>query len=201
MTPDIFAQTFDVPRGTIVRLERYADLLADWQQRMNLVGPATLSDVWLRHFADSAQLSRLAAPGAEWLDMGAGGGFPGLVLAAMNWGRFVLVDSIAKKCRFLDAVKQDLGLDSVTILNARVELLPTVGVDIVTARAAAPLETLLDWGIRHVRPGGQYIFPKGRRWAKEVDAARIKFRFDLETVASMTDPEARILVACNVKRL
>jgi 16S rRNA (guanine527-N7)-methyltransferase len=133
--------------------------------------------------------------------MGAGGGFPGLVLAAIEWGRFVLVDSIAKKCRFLEAVTEELALADVTILNARVEQLPTLGVDVATARAAAPLDTLFDWGIRHVRPGGLHIYPKGRRWADEVDAARTKFRFDLETFPSMTDPDAQILVARNLKRL
>lgn len=201
MSPEEFAHAFDVPRGTLERLARYADLLIDWQARMNLVGPATLTDIWGRHFADSAQLSRLVPTGASWLDMGAGGGLPGLVLAAMGWGRFVLVDSIAKKCRFLEAVVEELALPDVTVLNARVEQLPTLGVDIATARAAAPLETLFDWSIRHVRPGGSYVFPKGRRWAEEVDAARTKFRFDLEAFPSMTDPDARILVARNLKRL
>lgn len=201
MTPDAFAARFDVPRGTIASLERYADLLADWQTRMNLVGPATLTDIWGRHFADSAQLSKLVPAGLSWLDMGAGGGFPGLVLATMGWGRFIVVDSIAKKCRFLEAVKAALALEDVTVLNARVEQLPTLGVDVATARAAAPLDQLFDWGMRHVRPGGQFVFPKGRRWSEEVDAARTKFRFDLETFPSMTDPDARILIARNLKRL
>jgi 16S rRNA (guanine527-N7)-methyltransferase len=201
MTPEAFAAAFDVPRGTIDALARYQELLIEWQQRMNLVGPATLEDVWGRHFADSAQLVRYVPAGKTWLDIGAGGGFPGLVLAAMGWGRFVLVDSIAKKCRFLEAVRDALGLTNVTIRNARVELLPTLGVDIATARAAAPLEILFDWAIRHVRPGGTFVFPKGRRWSDEVDAARTKFLFDLETFPSMTDSDARILVAHNLKRL
>jgi 16S rRNA (guanine527-N7)-methyltransferase len=201
MTPEAFAQAFDVPRGTIDALARYERLLIEWQSRMNLVGPATLADVWGRHFADSAQLAQLVPQGVTWLDMGAGGGFPSLVLSAMDWGRFVLVESIAKKCRFLEAVVEALELESVSIVNARVEQLPTLGVDVVTARAAAPLETLFDWGIRHVRPGGLFVFPKGRRWSDEVGAARTKFRFDLETFPSMTDPDARILVARNLKRL
>jgi 16S rRNA (guanine527-N7)-methyltransferase len=119
----------------------------------------------------------------------------------MDWGRFVLVDSVAKKCRFLEAVKDELGLANVTVLNTRVEVLPTLGADVVTARAAAALDILFDWGIRHVRPGGLFVFPKGRRWADEVDAARTKFCFDLDTFPSMTDPEARIVVARNLKRL
>jgi 16S rRNA (guanine527-N7)-methyltransferase len=201
MDPEEFAAAFDVPRGTIDALARYKDMLIEWQDRMNLVGPATLDDIWGRHFADSAQLTRMVPKGGFWLDIGAGGGFPGLVLAAMDWGRFALVDSVAKKCRFLEAVKAELGLTNVTVLNARIEALPTLGADVVTARAAAALDTLFDWGIRHARPGGLFVFPKGRRWSEEVDAARTKFRFDLETFPSMTDPEARILVARNLKRL
>jgi len=201
MTPDAFAATFNVPRGTIDMLMRYEQLLREWQGHMNLVGPATLSNVWDRHFADSAQLSRIVGKGAQWLDIGTGGGFPGLVLAAMLWGRFTLVDSVAKKCRFLDAVRSELALEDVVILNARVETLPTLGVDVVTARAAAPLDRLFDWGIRHAKPGGRCVFLKGRTWRDEVDAARTKFRFDLETFPSMTDREARILVARNLKRL
>jgi 16S rRNA (guanine527-N7)-methyltransferase len=202
MTPKEFQPSLDiVPRGTISKLETYAALLADWQTRMNLVGPATLSDVWGRHFADSAQLAKLVPQGKNWLDIGAGAGFPGLVLAAIGWGRFTLVDSVAKKCRFLETVRGELDLaGSVSIICGRVEALPTLGVEVATARAAAPLATLFDWSIRHVRPGGLYVFPKGRRWAEEVADAQLRFSFDLEAHPSMTDPEARILVARDVKR-
>ena len=197
-----FEAEFNVPRGTMDSLDRYESLLIEWQGRMNLVGPATLGDVWGRHFADSAQLSRHVPQGKSWLDIGAGGGFPGMVLAALDWGKFVLVDSIAKKCRFLEAVRDELGLrDLATVINGRVEQLPTLGVDVATARAAAPLATLFDWAIRHVRPGGQFVFLKGRRWSEEVDEAARQFIFDLETHESLTDPEARILIARNLKRL
>lgn len=176
-------------------------MLRAWQERMNLVGPATLDAVWQRHFADSAQLARIVEPGRKWLDMGAGGGFPGMVLAAMDWGQFILVDSIAKKCRFLDALASEMQLKNVRVLCARVESLKTLGVDVVTARAAAPLATLFDWGIRHVRPGGQFVFPKGRNFAAEIAEAETRFAFDYDLVQSATDPDARIIVARNLGRL
>lgn len=200
MTQERFRAQFDVPRGTLQDLEAYEALLIDWQSRLNLVGPATLVDVWGRHFADSAQLIRLIPNGKHWLDVGSGGGFPGLVLAVMRWGRFTLVDSVAKKTRFLEAVRDALALPDVAILNARVEALPTMGVEVATARAAAPLATLFDWTIRHVRPGGTWVFPKGRRWADEVADAEQLFRFDYEAIPSITDPEARIILARNLKR-
>jgi 16S rRNA (guanine527-N7)-methyltransferase len=202
MTAERFAATFDVPRGTIDRLIRYDALLRDWQERMNLVGPATLPTIWDRHFADSAQLSRLVEPGLSWLDIGAGGGFPGLVLAAMDWGQFTLVESVQKKCRFLEAVVEELRLSaSVSIVCARIEALPTLGVDVATARAAAPLDTLFEWSIRHVRPGGRFIFPKGRSFAEELEAAERRFAFDHDLIESLTDPEARIILATNLARL
>ena len=196
-----FAQLFDVPRGTMAKFDRYAALLAEWQQRMNLVGPATIASVWDRHFADSAQLTRHVPAGKHWLDIGAGGGFPGLVLATLGWGQFTLVDSVAKKCRFLEAVRDELDLGaSVAVLPARVEQLPTLGVEVATARATAALGQLFDWSIRHIRPGGTCIFPKGRRWSDEVMEARARFDFDLQAEPSMTDGEARILIARNLKR-
>jgi len=201
MTPEAFAEMFNVPRGTMDRLHRQHALLIDWQEKMNLVGPATLEDVWWRHFADSAQLARLVPKDQFWLDMGSGAGFPGMVLATMSWGNFVLVDSVAKKCRFLETVRDELGLQNVAVRNARVETLPTLGVDVATARAAAPLKTLFEWAIRHVRPGGTFLFPKGARWAEEVQPARQKFLFDLDAIPSMTNPHARILIARNLKRL
>ena len=184
------------------QLTRYAELLVNWQQRMNLVGPATLTDIWGRHFADSAQLIRHVPEGQSWLDIGAGGGFPGMVLAAMGWANVTLVDSIAKKARFLEAVRDELGLrDRVSVVCGRVETLPTLGVQVATARAAAPLDKLFDWALRHVRPGGLYVFPKGRRWAEEVEEAQTRFLFDFETRDSLTDAEAKILLVRNLKRL
>lgn len=202
MTPDAFQNLFDVPRGTIERLQIYERLLLEWQARMNLVGPATLAHVWSRHFADSAQLSRHLPRGMRWVDMGAGAGFPGMVLAAMGWGHMTLVDSVGKKVRFLEAAREAMGLiDEVAIICGRVEELPPLGVDVATARAAAPLSLLFDWAIGHVRPGGFHIYPKGRRWESEVRDAGLRFSFDMQTHASMTDDEARILIVRNLKRL
>lgn len=201
MSPAAFEAAFDVPRGTIDRLTRYAALLQDWQTRMNLVAPSTLGDIWGRHFADSAQLARLAPPGLDWLDFGAGAGFPGLVLAAMEVGRVELVESVAKKCRFLVAVADALGLaDRVRVTCARVEALPPRHAPVITARATAPLARLLDWSLRHGRGDTRWIFPKGRSWAAEVAAARHQFRFDCEVVESLTDPAARVLLVTNPKR-
>lgn len=200
-TPERFQQAFDVPRGTMVKLLRYAELLREWQQRMNLVGPATLDLLWGRHFADSAQLARHAPVGGKWLDIGAGGGFPGMLLAILGVGQLVLVESVAKKARFLEAVREELALQGVvTVRHDRIETLPPLGADVVTARAVAVLDRLFEWSLPHVGAGGMLLFPKGRSWKTEVAAARRRFSFDLADFPSMTDDEARILRVWHLKR-
>lgn len=197
-----FARDFNVSRETLARLDRYAELLVEWQQRMNLVAPSTLPLVWDRHFRDSAQLLGIGGPGQRWLDIGAGGGFPGLVLAIMDPNaRFTLVESIAKKCRFLEQVAAETGTSAqVTIANQRVETLKPAPFDIVTARAAAALEVLFDWSVRFGRPGTRWILPKGRSVQEELATAAKRFHFDHELIPSLTDSDARIVVAIGVKR-
>lgn len=199
---DAFEARFDVPRGTLEQLDTYAALLTEWQTRMNLVGPSTLPHVWERHFTDSAQLLPLAGTGRSWLDIGAGAGFPGLVLALLDPdARLTLVESIAKKCRFLSEVVTALGLDSrVTIENRRIETLPRAKFDIITARALAALDQLFDWGLPYAGSGTHWILPKGIRVDEEVDKAARRFAFEHRLVPSITDADARIVVAKGVKR-
>jgi 16S rRNA (guanine527-N7)-methyltransferase len=197
-----FAAEFDVSRETLARLDRYAELLAEWQQRMNLVGPSTLPHIWDRHFRDSAQLLPIAGTGQRWLDIGAGGGFPGLVLAIMDpEARLLLVESITKKCRFLEQVASETATSGhVTVANLRVETLKASRFDIITARAAASLDTLFDWGLRFAGTETRWILPKGARVQEELASAAKRFHFDHELIPSRTDSEARIVVARRVRR-
>jgi 16S rRNA (guanine527-N7)-methyltransferase len=199
---DAFAARFDVSRETLADLDRYEALLADWQTRMNLVGQSTLPQLWQRHFADSAQLLTFAGLGRSWLDIGTGAGFPGLVLAILDPGaRLTLVESIAKKCRFLTEVVETIGLaDRVTIENRRVETLPRQKFDIITARALAALEQLFDWGLPYAGSGTHWLLPKGARFADELSVAAARFEFDHRLATSLTDPSARIVIATGVRR-
>ncbi len=164
---------------------------------MNLVGPGTLPHIWDRHFADSAQLLPLAGEGKEWLDIGAGAGFPGLVIAVLDSSaRLTLVESIAKKCRFLEAAAEALGVSGqVTIENCRIEALRPRRFDIITARALAALDRLFDWGLPFSDGATRWLLPKGMRWADELATAQARFRFRHQQVESLTDPAARIIVA------
>jgi 16S rRNA (guanine527-N7)-methyltransferase len=197
----IFAEQFNVPRETLGLLDRYEALLQDWQLRMNLVGPSTLPLIWSRHFADSAQLLPIGGTSKSWLDIGAGAGFPGLVLALLDPGcRITLVESIAKKCRFLNEVVEQLALgDRVIVENRRIETLPRQKFDIITARALASLEQLFEWGVPYAGSGTHWLLPKGARVADELASAARRFVFEHHLVPSLTDPDARIVVVTGVK--
>lgn len=199
---EAFALDFNVSRETLAQFDSYAALLTDWQTRMNLVGPSTLATIWQRHFTDSAQIVALAGEGRSWLDIGAGAGFPGLVIALLDpSARLTLVESIAKKCRFLDEVVRALDLqDRVTIENRRVETLPRAKFDIITARALAALDRLFDWGLPYAGSGTRWVLPKGARVDTELSIASERFAFDYSLAPSRTDSAARIVVASGVKR-
>lgn len=188
-----------VSRETADKLALYAEMLADWQSRMNLVGPATLPDVWKRHMLDSTQLWRLINNPATILDIGSGAGFPGLVLAVLGAGHVTLVDSVAKKTRFLTAVIEALDLKSrVTICNARIEALPRQHFSTITARACASLAQLFDWSHRFAADSTQWILPKGETVAQELAEADRDWHFTYRQHESMTDPRGRIVEAWNV---
>lgn len=198
-----FEAEFGVSRETSTKLARYAELLAEWQRLMNLVGPSTLPDIWERHFRDSAQLAELTPTLGHkpvWLDIGAGGGFPGLVLATLGAGEIHLVESVAKKCRFLRAVADELKLDDAIIHNDRVEALPRFRADVITARACANLAQLFDWGLRFAASSTVWLLPKGAAVEEELAAAQQRYAFEAELVPSRTDERGRIVVARGVKR-
>jgi 16S rRNA (guanine527-N7)-methyltransferase len=199
---EAFAAAFDVSRETMARFDAYAALLTDWQARMNLVGPRTLPEIWSRHFADSAQLLALAGTGRSWLDFGAGAGFPGLVIALLDpQARLTLVESIAKKCRFLVEASNALGVDDrVSIENRRIETLPRQKFDVITARALASLDQLFDWAFPYAGSGTLWVLPKGARVEQELAIAIDRFAFNYKLVPSQTDDAARIVVASGVKR-
>ena len=204
--PSEFAETFGVSRETIGRLELYASLLLRWQKTINLVAPSTVGDVWHRHFADSAQLLALAPAGAQrWLDLGSGGGFPGLVVALMlaerPGSKVTLIESDGRKCAFLREVARQTGLEAllrVDILTSRIEMAANtvrVGVvDVVSARALAPLDRLLGWCQPYFSAGTVGLLPKGREVEAELAAARVCWRMQHELIASRTQPEGRIIV-------
>lgn len=196
----------DVSRETAGRLADYAALLRAWNPKINLVSKQTLTELETRHFADSAQLLALSPPDATtWADLGSGGGFPGLVVALLAAElrpalRVILVESDQRKAVFLRTVAQRTGVPA-TVLADRIEAVPPLGADVLSARALAPLTTLLDYADRHLAPTGTALFPKGANWRAEVDEALERWRFRCENLPSATSPGGAILRIGEIHRV
>jgi 16S rRNA (guanine527-N7)-methyltransferase len=204
--PAEFAEAASVSRETMVRLERYASLLAEWNSKHNLVSRRSLEDLWGRHFWDSAQLAALIPPTAEALiDLGSGAGFPGLVIAELLRDRIpplrtVLVEATAKKCRFLETVAGELGL-SVQIQCARIEDLRPAPFDVITARACAPLPILLAYAQRFWGRGTRALFHKGQNLGAELTETTKSWRIESEQHPSRSDPSGIILEIRELQRV
>jgi len=198
-TPVVDAATFAAQIGAtaaqLADLEQLRLMLTDWNARMNLVSAASLPEFWPRHAFDSAQLRQIVPAARTWVDIGAGAGFPGLVLAILLKGephaRVHLVESVAKRCRFLEAVAEALRLPA-KVHNARAESL-SLKADVVTARAVAPLGRLLSFAQPFMARGAIGLFPKGRGAETEIEDARAAWRFTCEIMTSLSDPNGRIL--------
>ena len=193
--PEEFAAKVGVSRETLSRLKAYADLLADWNARHNLVAKSTLPDLWHRHLWDSAQLAPLIPETAQTLaDLGSGAGFPGLVLAAMRPDiKVTLHEATTKKCAFLQAAAERMGM-KVDIRNARLEDLPPQAFDAVTARALAPLPLLFTYAHRFTGPNTVCLFLKGQNVGPELTEASKYWNMKASQVPSQTDPSAAIVM-------
>jgi 16S rRNA (guanine527-N7)-methyltransferase len=197
----------NVSRETLNRLQGYAALLEKWNTKINLVAPATIIDLWDRHIRDSAQVFDLAPRNAAlWVDLGTGGGLPGLVCAILAADQmpdchFVLIESDQRKAAFLVAAARELGLSQVRVLAERIEAAPPQGAQIVSARALAPLAQLLPYVSRHIEPKGVALLPKGKMYAQELEAARKGWHFSVAVHNSQTDPMARVLEIKEISRV
>ena len=224
MTPEGFRAALDVSRETLTRLEAYAVLLEKWSRAINLVGRETLPDLWRRHMLDSAQLlDHLPPPPRSRprriLDLGSGAGFPGLVLAILGAGELELVEADGKKCGFLREAARTTGVE-VAIRHVRIEELPPLRPDVVTARALAPLPRLLDLAEPHLNAGANRstnkssqnehscspcsepfgLFLKGREAERELTDSRERWNMQTEVFPSRSDPRGRIIRVSHLAR-
>lgn len=178
---------------TQARLSGLVALLEKWNRAINLVAPGTIGDVWQRHVADSAQVFDHCPPDARhWLDLGSGGGFPGLVVAILAAEhrpelQVEMVESDQRKCVFLQTALQTLGVPA-KVTRSRIEDLAPRQAQVVSARALAALPVLCGFALPHLASGGLCLFLKGASISAEVDAARRSYRFDLTLFPSHTDP-------------
>ena len=193
-------QSFDVPRETMERLDAFAAFLRAENERQNLISKASLDSVWHRHIADSAQLLLFSpSPQARWVDLGSGAGFPGLVVAALHPGPVTLIEERRLRVDFLRRAVRLLGL-SVEILPMKVERVAATPFDVISARAFAPLPRLLTLGAALSTTKSRWVLPKGRNAESELAALDPSWQGRFELHASVTDADARIIVADGVQR-
>ena len=195
-----------VSRETLDRLDRFVATLLAWQQRINLIAPATIPEMWTRHVADSLQLLSLAPKARVWLDLGAGGGFPGLVIAcalAKTPGAQVhLVESNGKKAAFLREAVRVTGAPAI-VHQARIEQMETKldqPIEVVTARALAPLSDLLGLAEPWLKTGAQALLLKGQDVVAELTEASKYWSIKAVLVPSKTDVNARIVKVDHAER-
>lgn len=189
-----------VSRETEDRLRLYADLLVKWQPSQNLVSPTTLPDLWRRHIVDSAQAYALRPDAKSWVDLGSGAGFPGLVtaiLGAPHGATVDLMESNAGKAAFLRTVARETGVP-VTLHVGRIEevaaqLAVERRFDMVTARALAPLATLLSLAKPFLDGGAVALFHKGQDFVSEIELATQSWGLDLLEHKSRVDRAGRLL--------
>jgi 16S rRNA (guanine527-N7)-methyltransferase len=196
VTPEEFAQAADVPRGTLEKIKEYQQLLEKWQRAVQLVAPSTLGDFWRRHALDSAQLWKLIKPEAPGViaDLGSGAGFPGLVLAIVAEGSVLchLIESDTRKAAFLAEVVRATGARAQVHMK-RAEALEPLRADVVTARALAPLDRLLDLATPLLAPNGVCWFLKGARVDEEIASAERNWSLALARFPSISDASGVIL--------
>jgi 16S rRNA (guanine527-N7)-methyltransferase len=190
----------NVPRETMERLDAFAALLRVESEHQNLVSKASLDQLWLRHIADSAQLLAFApAAGASWADLGAGAGLPGLVVAILHGGPVTLVEERRLRVEFLYRAADTLGVP-VEILASKAERIAHRSFDVISARAFAPLPRLLELGTGLSTTKTVWVLPKGRNADTELAALDASWQGAFRIEASVTDPDAGIIVAQGVQR-
>lgn len=194
-----------VSRETFDGLEAFESMFRTWAGRINLTAPSTLDDIWDRHILDSAQLAPLAPAALRWLDLGSGGGFPGLVLAFLlkerPGGQIDLVESNRKKAGFLQAVTGQFSLPARVHARRIDEEIKDLGQpEIVTARALAPLPLLLDLAFPWLATGARGLLHKGRDYGREIQESSLLWQYDLVEHRSKVDADSVILEIANLER-
>lgn len=194
-----------VSRETIADLRKYEDMAVRWSSKINLVSRLTIDQFFDRHVVDSAQIYPFIPENASnIIDIGSGGGLPAIVLSVISKHQnsdhtYTLIESDQRKSTFLRQVTRELDLP-VKVLSQRIEDVEALGADVVTARALAPLDSLLSYADHHLSSDGVAIFPKGKMASEEIHNARANWTFDCKTVPSKTSDESQILLIENIKR-
>ncbi len=188
-----------VSRETFDRLSLYHDLLLKWQAKINLISSDTIANAWHRHFLDALQIFPLIDIEKKIVDLGSGGGFPGMVLAIAGAKHMHLVESDTKKILFLREVAR-ITNTAVSLHHGRIEETLTTHADIITSRACSPLESLLSLASGYVSHETICLFHKGKNFAKELEDAKLHWHFSCDVIPSVTDSQSAILRLTSIQK-
>ncbi|PSH63823.1 16S rRNA (guanine(527)-N(7))-methyltransferase RsmG [Phyllobacterium brassicacearum] len=194
-----------VSRETVDNLSDFEELFRKWSKAINLASPSTLDNLWERHIVDSAQLFDMAPSTTKWLDLGSGGGFPGVVLAILlkqrPGGRIDLVESNGKKAAFLRTALGQFSAPG-TVHAARIDAVwgKIQNPQVITARALASLSDLFQLAEPWLTTGAVALFQKGRDYRREIEESRYGWSFDLVERASVVDRDSVVLQISNLRR-
>lgn len=205
MIPEDFQREFEVSDECINRLMHYEVLLKKWTKVINLIGPSTVSQIWSRHFYESAKSFQIAKskPG-KWLDFGSGGGLPGVVVALIAEDQradfnLVCVEADLRKCQFIRTVSRETGA-RVSVSSRRIEDLPAQNAQAIFSRALASLDSLLKLSENQLATDGNCFFHKGKNWRSEIAEAQKNWSFNYEVHDCGTHEESVILSIGDLKR-
>lgn len=195
-----------VSRETTDRIAKFCEMIVHWNKSINLIAPATVAELEDRHVKDSAQLIQFLPAGTRhWLDLGSGGGFPSMIVAAYLAEkapdcRVTMIESDQRKAVFLRQAVRTMSLQA-TVIADRIEQVTPQEANVISARALAPLTALLSFADRHIAPGGTCLFLKGQNSEAELsDATQAGWSFTSERHKSQTDPNGTILLVRNIAR-
>ena len=198
-------ELYNVSRETIDELKKYEALVVEWNNKFNLISKSSVQYIWNRHILDSLQLCQfIKNTDKVMFDFGSGAGFPAIVLSIVSKQLFpdlkiYLIESISKKAMFLNVVKDSLNLN-IEVINDRIENIKTKNVDLISSRAMASLDKLMDYSKPFCCKNTRLVFPKGEKYQEEIDVTLKKWLFDVDIIQSITDDSGKILYIRNLRR-
>jgi 16S rRNA (guanine527-N7)-methyltransferase len=198
-------EKYNVSRETTENLVTFQNMVLEWNEKFNLISKSSVEDIWERHVLDSAQLIQYIKNEDKTLyDFGSGAGFPAVVLAIISRElypnlKITLIESIGKKATFLSEVNKKLKLNMV-VLPERIEKLTLPKADIITSRAMASLEKLLQYAKPFCNKETKLLFLKGEKWQEEIKTAEQKWTFEHQSFSSETSEKGRVLLIKNIRR-
>lgn len=185
------AERFGQP--AVARVSRFLDMVVAENERQNLIAPSTVGSIWVRHALDSAQLIQWDKPG-PWLDIGSGGGFPGMVVALLRSDQVILSEPRRRRAEFLSHAVRDLALTNVKVEAHAVEALGGVRANVISARALASIEKILRAAAHCATPQTRWILPRGRVTPEALDELPALWKSAFHVEQSLTHPESAVVI-------